>query len=604
MIPRCSQTGTLFGYNSSQSITTSTKYQNKYSSAYFGSTLSESSKVKDNLSFVKGPPQPELIDETIGEVLDRQVRDNGDTLAVIDAAEDIKWTYKQLGEIVAQLCYGLNKLGVQPGDKVGIYMPNCAIWLGFQYALGKIGAILVCLNPSYKELDLSQVMKLSELNYLVTTSRFKKSDYLATITELIPELKESPYWRSSTFPHLKGIIVAPLGESLGEPLAMLPKCFIQYRDLLGSSGTINNQTQAHEVINLQFTSGTTGTPKGVCLTHHNIMNNGLMIADRQRLTKLDIVCIPVPLFHCFGLVIGNLACLSVGATVLYPSPLFSPIATLEAVAKYQATSLYGVPTMFIAMLNHPEFSSFDLTSLRTGVMAGSTCPAPVMERVITELGMRDVTICYGMTETSPVSFMTSTGSSMYKQTKTVGKIMPHTQAKIKQNGQDVSLGQVGSLFIKGYLVMNGYWKDSKATELAIKDGWMDTGDLAVFEEDGSCRIVGRAKDMVIRGGENLYPFEIESHFLHHPLIHDIAIVGVPDSHFGEELCAFVIPKSPSISPSKLEATLRDHFKQKLAHFKIPRYFLIVDRFPSTLSGKVIKHVLRDEAITKLQLKSP
>ncbi|KAI0236243.1 hypothetical protein L0F63_003941 [Massospora cicadina] len=464
-------------------------------------------------------------------------------------------------------------------------MPNVAAWVVFQYALAKLGAILI--------------IRLAKLKALVAVPKYKNSNYVDIICSIIPEVRENKgEINCKDFPHLHHIIFA--SDELS-----LPPGAVNLKSLMEDSAAAEPNIElpnldSGDIINIQFTSGTTGTPKGVALTHDNIVNNARFVAERQRLTKGDVVCIPVPLYHCFGIVMGNLACLAEGATALFSSPTFEPGSSLASVEKHGAVALYGVPTMFTAMLQHPQFQKVDLSSLRTGIMAGSPCPISVMEKVTKFIPA--ITVCYGMTETGPVSFQTLPNSPIEARTSTVGYIMPHTHSRVlKLRGNEAALiGETGRLQIKGYLVMHSYWNDDESTKKVIDaEGWMDTGDLASIDKEGYCRIVGRSKDMVIRGGENIYPTEIENLLLRHPSILDVSVIGVPDEKFGEELCAFYIPSDKPVP----NHGFREEFKGSFAHYKIPIYFISVDKFPTTVSGKVKKFELRKMALARLNLSS-
>ncbi|KAJ9081444.1 hypothetical protein DSO57_1014528 [Entomophthora muscae] len=463
-------------------------------------------KPKDNLSQVSGPTEPSLYQETIGELLDLRIKEHPAVLALISEHENIQWTYEQLGKKVDMLITGLAKLGIGYGDRVGVYMPNNAAWLLFQYALAKVGAILVSLNPGYRSYELSQTIKLTQIKALVSVPEYKDSDFIEIIGSIIPEIyQDDTEINTKSFPELRSIIFT-CKDNEHIPSGSIKMASLM--DKIEAPAKVN--LACTDIINIQFTSGTTGLPKGVALTHENILNNGRFVGERQGVKAGEVICIPVPLYHCFGLVMGNLACLAIGGTALYPSPTFDPEASLIALEKHRAVALYGVPTMFIAMLNHPRFQKTNLSSLRTGVMAGSPCPVPIMEKVVKF--MPHFTVCYGMTETGPVSFQTLPTTPKELRTTTVGCIMPHTYSRILKIKEDslASVGEAGRLQVKGYLVMKGYWQNSTATENSIdKEGWMDTGDLASIDSEGYCRISGRSKDLVIRGGENLFPPEIE-----------------------------------------------------------------------------------------------
>ncbi|KAI9296077.1 acyl-CoA synthetase [Neoconidiobolus thromboides FSU 785] len=568
-------------------------------------------------SYVKGESSPSLRNITIGQLWDEKVKQYPNNLAMISYFEDIKWSYQELDEKVNELMRGLVNLNLNKGDRLAVYMPNSSAWITLQYATAKLGIILVTLNPAYRSHELKQALKLIQVNAIVTIPEYKTTNYLDLIREIIPEIEEEGNDKeinSSYFPYLKRLIMV---DDLipQENKVKLPKNIIKYKDLLLKKDAeldnyinlLQTNLNTNDVINIQFTSGTTGLPKGVALTHHNILNNGYYIGKNQNLTENSVVCIPVPLYHCFGLVLGNMAVLNHASSVLYPSPSFDPVMTLKAAEKYKADAMYGVPTMFISMLSHPNFKTFDLSSLRTGIMAGSSCPEKIMEKVISEMGMKEVTICYGMTETSPVSFQSLSNDHIKLRVETVGKILPHVQAKVV-DVQDPNFvlppNQKGKLLVKGYLVMKGYWNNSEATnQILNQEGWLDTGDLAIIDENGYAKIVGRVKDMVIRGGENIYPIEVENLLFQHPKIQNISIVGVPDEKFGEQLCACYTLNEAYLNEDRneLEKELKLFCKQKLAHFKVPFYFWNLEQFPTTANGKIQKHTLREWAINHFKL---
>ena len=493
--------------------------------------------------------------------------------------QDVRWTYAELAARVERVARALVAIGLRPGDRLGIWAPNCAEWVLVQYASAKAGLILVNVNPAYRTSELEYVLKQSGCRVLISAREFKSSDYVAMVKEVAPQcqaLERTVFLDSSDWEELlaAGDVVAAGNGELASPAGL----------------------QFDDPINIQYTSGTTGFPKGATLTHHNILNNGFFIGETCRYTPEDRVCIPVPFYHCFGMVLGNLACTTHGACMVIPAPSFEPRATLEAVQDERCTSLYGVPTMFIAELDLPEFDEFDLSSLRTGIMAGSPCPVEVMRKVMDRMHMAEVTICYGMTETSPVSSQTSTDDDIDHRSSTVGRVHPHVEIKIidPTSGACVERGISGELCTRGYSVMLGYWNDPEQTAQAIDSaGWMRTGDLATMDQDGYINIVGRSKDMIIRGGENIYPREIEEFLYTHPEIKDVQVVGVPDERYGEEIAAFVIERTPGTIDAE---TVREFCHGKIAHFKIPRYVMSVEEFPMTVTGKIQKFKLRDQAI--------
>jgi fatty-acyl-CoA synthase len=493
-------------------------------------------------------------------------------------------------------------LGLEPGDRIGIWSPNTSEWVLTQFATAKAGLILVNINPSYRTTELEYALNKVGCKALILAERFKTSDYIGMLRELAPELPHAQPGKleAPRLPALRSIVL--LGEGwhpgtfrFSEILARGTAAEAQRIAELGP------QLQFDEPINIQFTSGTTGFPKGATLSHHNILNNGFFIGEAMRLTPQDRLCIPVPLYHCFGMVLGNLAAVTHGACMVFPGEGFDPLATLETVAEERCTALHGVPTMFIAQLDHPEFGRFDLSTLRTGIMAGSPCPIEVMKRAVAKMNLSEITIAYGMTETSPVSFQSSTGDPLERRVSTVGRIQPHLEVKIVDlNGRIVPPGEPGELLTRGYSVMLGYWGDEERTREAIDAArWMHTGDLATIDAEGYCNIVGRIKDMVIRGGENVYPREIEEFLYRHPAIQDVQVIGVPDDRYGEEICAWVkLRPGASATEEEVRAFCRD----QIAHYKVPRYVKFVDEFPMTVTGKIQKFIMRERTIADLGLK--
>jgi fatty-acyl-CoA synthase len=522
-----------------------------------------------------------LIGETIGENLERAVARFGEREALVVRHQDVRLTYAELDEQVNALARGLLAAGLEKGDRLGIWAPNRAEWVLVQFATAKAGVILVNINPAYRTSELEYALRQSGCRMLIAARAFKTSDYAAMIDEVRAGLDalervvllDSPEWDALLRDG------APETE-LRERMAGL---------------------DFDDPINIQYTSGTTGFPKGATLSHHNILNNAFFVGEGCAYDEHDRVCIPVPFYHCFGMVMGNLGCTTHGAAMVVPEAAFDPVAVLETVQEERCTSLYGVPTMFIAELSHPEFDRFDLSSLRTGIMAGSPCPIEVMKKVIERMHMAGVTICYGMTETSPVSTQTAAGDSLEKRTQTVGRVHPHLEVKLidPSTGATVPRGEPGELLTRGYSVMAGYWNDPERTAEAVDDhGWMHTGDLATMDEDGYLNIVGRSKDMVIRGGENVYPREVEE-FLHtHPNVLEAAVIGVPDEHYGEELMAWIRVRDGA---EVTEDEVREYCRGRIAHFKRPRYVKFVDSFPMTVTGKVQKYKMRDQAMEELGL---
>lgn len=535
---------------------------------------------RGDLSYARGEARPALLETTIGACLAATVSAHPDRDALIDLPARRRWNYAELWRDVRRLATGLLQAGISAGDRVGIWAPNCAEWVLTQYATAEIGAVLVTINPAYRSHELAYALNQSGLAMVISASRFKTSDYVALLREVAPAcpgLREAVFIDSARWRELAGTPVDTVALAhAARPL------------------------RATDPINIQYTSGTTGHPKGVTLSHRNILNNGYLVGDLLGYTHRDRICLPVPLYHCFGLVMGNLAATSHGAAIILPGPGFDPAATLRAVQEEACTSLYGVPTMFIAELGLPDFADYDLTSLRTGIMAGSPCPAQVMRRVIDDMHMTEIAICYGMTETSPVSTQTRSGDSLTQRVETVGRVGPHLEIKMidPATGHPVPRGQVGELCTRGYSVMTGYWNDPAKSEAAIDaEGWMHSGDLAVMDDDGYVRITGRIKDMVIRGGENIYPREIEE-FLHtHPDILDAQVIGVPDEIYGEELMAVVMLRDGA-GPLTVER-LREFCAGRLAHFKVPRYLRVVAEFPMTATGKVRSDEVRRQVIEQL-----
>jgi len=552
-------------------------------------------------SYAHGTSNTPLIGDTIGAFFDRSAERWPDRPALIVRQQNVRWTYNELKTRVDAFAAGLLALGLAPGDRIGIWSPNNAEWVITQFATAKAGLILVNINPAYRTYELEYALNKVGCSALITAERFKSSDYLGTLRELMPEIEGAAPGevRAKRVPALSTLISIGGGETPG---------YVRFDDVLGMGGDrhremladLQPKLQFDDAINIQFTSGTTGAPKGATLTHHNLLNNGYFIGEAQRLTDRDKVCIPVPLYHCFGMVLGNLACVTHGSAMVYPGEGFDPLGTLETVESERCTALYGVPTMFIAELGHPEFRRFDLTSLRTGIMAGSPCPIEVMRRCVTEMNMREVTIAYGMTETSPVSTQTSCDDPLERRVGTVGRVHPHIEVKIiDSEGGIVPSGTAGELCTRGYSVMLGYWDDVDMTAQAIDRGrWMHTGDLATMDEEGYVNIVGRIKDMVIRGGENVYPREIEEFLFRHPKVEAVQVVGVPDPKYGEELCAWIKLKS---GVAATPAEVQEFCKEQIAHYKIPRYIKFVDAFPMTVTGKVQKFVMREQMTEELGL---
>jgi fatty-acyl-CoA synthase len=533
------------------------------------------------LSYSHGVSDVPLLGETIGANLERTVARFGDRDAVVSCHQGVRMSYAELDAAVDRVASGLLAAGLHKGDRVGIWSPNCAEWVLVQFATAKAGVILVNINPAYRTHEVEYALRQSGVKLLVSARAFKTSDYRAMIDEVrggLPTLQAVVYLDSPEWDELAATPVdADALRSRQADLAF------------------------DDPINIQYTSGTTGFPKGATLSHHNILNNGYFVAELCDFTEADRVCLPVPFYHCFGMVMGNLGAVTHGACIVIPAPGFDPGATLAAVAAERCTALYGVPTMFIAELGHEDFATFDLTSLRTGIMAGSPCPVEVMKRVQRDMHMTDVGICYGMTETSPVSTQTRSDDSLERRVSTVGRPGPHIEVKIldPDTGLVVPRGETGEFCTRGYSVMLGYWDEPEKTAEAIDAArWMHTGDLATMDGDGYCNIVGRIKDMVIRGGENVYPREIEEFLYTHEDVSDVSVVGVPDERYGEELCAFVVTRRGA---SLTEDAVREYCRSRLAHYKVPRYVVFTDGFPMTVTGKVQKFKMREDAIARLGL---
>ena len=552
-------------------------------------------------SYVHGASAKPLIGQTIGRFFDEACARHAGREALVVRHQNVRLTYAQLKTKVDALACGLMRLGLAPGERIGIWSQNTLEWTLTQFASAKAGLVLVNINPAYRRSELEYALNKVGCRALVLSPAFKSSDYLEMIADLAPELGhcEPGLLRSHRLPGLEMVIRMGADKSPGmlnfDALLRAPG-----REELTALAVLSEKLQFDDPINIQFTSGTTGHPKGATLSHHNILNNGFFVGEAIKLVAGDRLCIPVPLYHCFGMVMGNLGCLTHGATMVYPAEAFEPLAVLETVAQEKCTGLYGVPTMFIAALDHPRFAEFDLSSLRTGIMAGSPCPIEVMKRVIGKMNMAEVTIAYGMTETSPVSFQSGTDDPIDRRVSTVGRIQPHLEVKIVDNeGRIVPRGQSGELCTRGYSVMLGYWDDeAKAREAIDAGGWMHTGDLAVIDDEGYCNIVGRIKDMVIRGGENIYPREIEEFLYAHPKVLDVQVVGIPDEKFGEELCAWIILRE---GERLSEDELREYCKGQIAHYKIPRYIRFVDSFPMTVTGKIQKFLIRQRMKEELGL---
>jgi len=552
-------------------------------------------------SYVQGVSRQSLLGDTVGSLLDRIAATHPDRPALVVRSQQVRLSYRQFHAEVERVAAGLLALGLQRGDRIGIWAPNRAEWVILQFAAPKAGLILVNINPAYRVHELEFALNKVSCKALVLPRRFKSSHYLDMLNDLAPELADSRPGRlaSPRLPGLRDVILldetsAPGTHAWHELAARGDAQAIEHLR------RIERELSFDDPVNIQFTSGTTGSPKGATLTHHNIINNGYFIGEAMRLTEQDRLCIPVPFYHCFGMVLGNLACVTHGASMVIPGEGFDVLATLEAVQEERCTGLHGVPTMFIAELEHPEFRRFDLSSLRTGIMAGSPCPIEVMRRVVGEMHMSEVTIAYGMTETSPVSFQTTLDDPLERRVDSVGRIHPHLEVKlVDEQGRIVPRGTTGELCTRGYSVMLGYWDDDARTREAIDEArWMHTGDLAVIDDDGYCTIVGRLKDMIIRGGENVYPREIEEFLYTHPKVQDVQVFGVPDAKFGEQVCAWIRLREGCDSS---EAEIQSYCRHHLAYFKVPHYVRFVDAFPMTVTGKVQKYLMREAMTEELLL---
>jgi fatty-acyl-CoA synthase len=552
-------------------------------------------------SLVRGASQPALLEDTIGEALLRAARLWPDQEALVSVHQGIRWTYRQFAEEVDRLAAGLLALRLEKGDRVGVWAPNCAEWTLVQFATARVGLIQVNINPAYRLSEVEYTLNKVGVKALVCARAFKTSDYVRMINELAPELATSPpgELQSKRLPELRSVV--QIGDAPG------PGWFA-FADLAARATpahvakveAIAATLDRNDAINIQFTSGTTGLPKGATLSHRNILNNALFSGLGMGLKPGDRLLIPVPLYHCFGMVLGNLACITHGAAMIYSAEGYDPLSVLKTVEAEKCTGLHGVPTMFIAELEHPDFDTFDLSSLRTGIMAGSPCPIEVMKKVIDRMHMHQVGIGYGMTETSPISFQTAIDDPLERRVSTVGRVQPHLEVKIvDESGATVPRGQPGELCTRGYSVMIGYWNDPEKTSEAVDaDGWMHTGDLATIDDEGYCNIVGRIKDMVIRGGENVFPREIEEYLFRHPKIEDVQVIGVPDPKMGEEICAWIKLRAGETSSREEIAAF---CKGQIAHYKVPRYVKFVDSFPMTVTGKIQKFEMRKAMIAELGL---
>jgi fatty-acyl-CoA synthase len=541
-----------------------------------------------------------LVGATVGALFDQTVERRPDNMALVVRHQNLRWTYRELQRQVDALAAGLLAAGLAPGDRLGIWSPNNAEWIVTQFATAKAGVVLVNINPAYRVPEIRYALRQTGCKALITAAAFKTSDYIAMLRELAPEIEgcAAGDLQAAQVPELR--VVVRLDRDRGPGM-------LNYADLADLGGpaerrrlaALAGELQFDDPINIQFTSGTTGAPKAATLTHHNIVNNAYFVGETMALGERDRLCIPVPMYHCFGMVLGALACVAHGATMVLTSEGFDPLAVLESVQAERCTALHGVPTMFIAELDHPDFHSFDLAALRTGVIAGAPCPVELMKRLIAEMHLEEITIAYGMTETGPVSFQTSVHDPVERRVTTVGRVLPHTEVKIvDEKGRVVAPNTPGELLTRGYCVMPGYWEDPERTAKAIdRAGWIRSGDIATLDEEGYCNIVGRLKDMVIRGGENIFPREIEEFLYTHPAIEEVQVFGVPDRKYGEEVCAWIkLHEGKRLSAEEIRAFCEGH----IAHFKIPRYIKLVDAFPMTVTGKIQKFVMRERMAKELE----
>ncbi|ODS65941.1 MAG: AMP-binding protein [Acidovorax sp. SCN 68-22] len=561
-------------------------------------------------SYARGATATPLIEQTLGAFFAAMAARQPEREALVSRHQGLRYTYAQLQAEARRLASALLRQGLVPGDRVGIWSHNNAEWVLMQLATAQVGLVLVNINPAYRTSEVEYALNKVGCKLLVTMARFKTSDYLGMLRELAPEWtgQQPGKLGAMKLPLLRTVVWIDGGTDAAGGQGAEEPGLLRFSELIARGDAADPRVDAvaaglaaTDPINIQFTSGTTGFPKGATLTHRNILNNGFFIGECMQLTPADRLCIPVPLYHCFGMVLGNLACFTHGSTIVYPNDGFDPLSVLQTVQDEKCTGLHGVPTMFIAELDHPRFKEFDLSTLRTGIMAGSPCPTEVMKRVVEQMNLREITIAYGMTETSPVSCQSSTDTPLEKRVSTVGQVQPHLEIKIidPETGAVVARGQRGEFCTRGYSVMHGYWGDEEKTREAIDaEGWMHTGDLATMDDAGYVNIVGRIKDMVIRGGENIYPREIEEFLYRHPQVQDVQVVGVPDEKYGEELCAWIIAK-PGTKPT--EDDIRAFCKGQIAHYKVPRYIRFVASFPMTVTGKIQKFKIRDEMKDQLGL---
>lgn len=553
-----------------------------------------------SLSARSGPVTGQLLEDTIGAAFDQTVRDYPEQLALICRHQNIRWTYQEYQQQVDRLATGLLALGIKPGDRVGIWSPNRAEWCVTQFATAKIGAVMVCLNPAYRLYELEYALNKVQCRAVITAESFKTSQYLKILQELAPEINQlasGAVLQSAKLPHLDFVIRMGDDKTAGM-LNFDEVCYLGGEQERMAMVDIAARLDVNQAINIQFTSGTTGSPKGATLTHRNILNNGKLVGDGMQLSKQDKLCIPVPLYHCFGMVMGNLACITHASTAVFPGEAFEPLTTLQAVQEESCTALHGVPTMFIAELDHPQFSEFDLSSLRTGIMAGAPCPIEVMKKVIQQMHMKDVLIAYGQTELSPVNHMTAIDDPIEKRVGSVGKPGAHLEVRITNiDNQVVPVGEKGEICTRGYSVMQGYWDDEQQTKETIdSNGWLRSGDLGIMDEEGYVQVVGRLKDMIIRGGENIYPREVEELLYTHPTIQEAQVFGIPHDKYGEEVCAWIQVKA---GEELTEQDVLDYCKGNITHFKVPRVIRFVDEYPMTVTGKIQKFKMAQQMVEEL-----
>lgn len=538
-------------------------------------------------SYMTGEGTGQLLYETIGAVFDRVVDAHSEATALVVCHQDIRWTWGEFRNEVDRLAAGLVALGIEPGDRVGVWGPNSYEWVMTQFATARIGAILVNVNPAYRLFELEFALRKTGCKAVIAAEKFKSSEYLHMLNTLLPEIAscEPGYLRASKLPDLTTIV--RMGDTRSPGMFNFGEvCGLGDRDARETVAAIASRLGPDDAINIQFTSGTTGNPKGATLTHCNILNNGYEAGKGMRLTPEDRLCIPVPLYHCFGMVLGVLAAVTHGATMVFPAPVYDPLSTLQAVQDERCTALHGVPTMFVTELDHPDFDRFDVSSLRTGIIAGAPCPEPLMKRIISDMHMDNVLIAYGQTELSPVNHMTLPEDSFENRTQTVGRPIPHIEVKIVDSCDRVlPIGEQGEICTRGYSVMKGYWDEPEKTAETIIDGWLHSGDLGTMNEHGYVRITGRIKDMIIRGGENIYPREIEEFLYTHPNVSEVQVFGVPDQRMGEEVCAWIQLRD---GRTATEEEIREYCKGQISHYKIPRYVRFVDEYPMTVTGKIRK----------------